>query len=91
MKTDLEKVIAGKRPKMIGITKVEKHHTIGFRCCYPDDSGRDMNEYFDNYSTAKGWFDGNKMEIADIQLFVVLMNKKGDALDEEIIESYFEE
>lgn len=80
-------------PTKIGTTDVDLNiHKIGFRCSYPDDSGRDVSEPFDDYDSCRKWFDENKETLGDVHMFVFLESKDNpdECLDEEVIDSFWD-
>lgn len=81
----------GGTPNKIGTTEVNLNkHTIGFRCSYPDDSGRDVSKTFNDYTSCRKWYDENKEEEGDIHMFVCLLSKEDECLDEELIDSFWD-
>ena len=84
--------MATKRYK-IGTTKIADFPTakIKYKTSYPDDSGRDVVEIHSNEAKALARFNELKQLAGDVHLFVCLLKKNGEAIDEELIDSYWEE
>jgi len=88
----IEILITGGRSSIIGTTLVNDTHLIKFRCTYPNDSGRtESTEFFEEYSIAKKWFDENKDELGDVHFYACLINNDNECLDEELLDSFWDE
>jgi hypothetical protein len=76
----------------IGTTKIADYPSakIKFRIAYPDDSGGTVSEVISNEKKAKEHFEAIKKEAGDIHLYICLVKKNGEAIDEEVIDSFWD-
>lgn len=62
-----------------------------FRMSTIDESGREVDFIFDIEDEATKEFEDNKIELGDVYLFVVFIDSNDIVIDEELINSYWDE
>jgi len=77
----------------IGTTLVSDHPNseVAYRITYPSDRSGDEEEFYYNYPSALSRFEQLIELIGDVHLYMVLLQEDGDAIDEELIMSFFED
>lgn len=75
----------------IGTTIVSEGNLIRYRCTYLDNSGdTSSTKLYEDYATAKKWFDDFKEALGDVHLMKCLLDSEENCIDEEVIDSYWD-